>query len=247
MPERRFGAGIRLALATFTVLPVPAGRVDRSAAGPAMLLAPVVGALLGALVGAVTYLPGPTLVLGGLAVGLSALLTRGLHLDGLADTADGLGSFRRGADALAVMRRPDVGPFGVATLVVVLLLQAGAYPALPAPVVGAAVALATGRLAATWACRRGVPAAAPDGLGALVAGSVPVAAAAVLTVGVGALSALAVDGRWWQGPLAVLAGLAVAEVLVRHAVRRFGGINGDVLGAAIELATTVALIGLVLR
>lgn len=246
MPDGRLGAGLRLALTTFTVLPVRAGPVDRSAAGPAMVLAPFVGAALGALVGSVLHLPAPALVAGGLAVGLGALLTRGLHLDGLADTADGLGSYRRGAEALAVMRRPDVGPFGVATLVVVLLLQAAAYPALPAPVLGATVAWATGRLAATWACVRGVPAAAPDGLGALVAGTVPVPAAAVLTVGVGALSALAVDGRWWQGPAAVGVALVGAAVLVRHAVRRFGGINGDVLGAAVEVATTIALVGLVL-
>ena len=47
----------------------------------------------------------------------AALLTRGLHLDGLADTVDALGSYRRGDAALDIMKKPDIGPFGVVALV----------------------------------------------------------------------------------------------------------------------------------
>ena len=55
-----------------------------------------------------------------------ALLTRGLHLDGLADLADGLGSGQPAATALDIMRRSDIGPFGTVTLVLVLLTQVAA-------------------------------------------------------------------------------------------------------------------------
>ena len=97
------------------------------------------------------------------------------------------------------------------------------------------------------ACRRGVPAARPEGLGALVAGTVPAPVVAGLAIAVGAGAAWAVPGRPWQGPAAVAAALLVVVLLVRHAVRRFGGITGDVLGAGVELATTVTLIVLSLQ
>ncbi|MBE1492531.1 adenosylcobinamide-GDP ribazoletransferase [Plantactinospora soyae] len=254
MPDGRLAAGGRLALTTFTVAPLRAGRVDRSTAGTAMALAPAVGVLLGVLLGAVLGVLGavaPPLVAGGVTVAVAALLTRGLHLDGLADTVDALGSYRSGPAALQIMRQPDVGPFGVTALVLVLLLQAASLAALagrPWPALLAAVAAgaATGRLAVSWACRRGVPAARPDGLGALVAGTVGPVTLAGLSVGVALLAVPSVPGRPWQGPLAVAAALAGTLLLVRHLVRRVGGITGDVLGAVVELGTTLFYLGLVL-
>ncbi|NEE30554.1 adenosylcobinamide-GDP ribazoletransferase, partial [Streptomyces sp. SID7982] len=57
------------------------------------------------------------------SVAVPAALTRGLHLDGLADTADGLGSGKPAEDALRIMKQSDIGPFGVITLLLVLLAQ----------------------------------------------------------------------------------------------------------------------------
>ncbi len=100
------------------------------------------------------------------------------------------------------------------------------------------------RAALSLVCRRGVPAARNTGLGVVVAGTVrwPVAAVTWLAVLVG----LAVTVRpWWSGGLVgLLAGLAVLG-LVRHCVRRFGGVTGDVMGAAVEVAFTVLVVGVV--
>jgi adenosylcobinamide-GDP ribazoletransferase len=241
----RAADGIRLAFTTLTVLPLRAARVDRAAAAVAMSFAPAVGALLGLVLAAVAMLDAPPLVAGGVTVAAGALLTRGLHLDGLADTVDALGSYRRGEEALAVMKQPDIGPFGVAAIALTLLVQAGAVTAIgPWAVVAA---YAAGRLAVPVACRRGVPAARPEGLGALVAGTVrvPLLAGAAVVVAAGAV--WAVPGRPWQGPVAVAAALLASALLVRHCVRRFGGLTGDVIGAAVEAATTTALVVLSLR
>ena len=104
------------------------------------------------------------------------------------------------------------------------------------------VATAAGRLAIAVACRRGVPAARPDGLGSLVAATVGPAALAMGVAGVAAVAVVAVPGRPWQGPLAVLASLAVVLGLLRHVVRRLGGVTGDVLGAACEVAVTATYV-----
>jgi adenosylcobinamide-GDP ribazoletransferase len=236
--------GLPLALSWLTVLPARHGPVDRALGTRAIAVAPVVGLLLG-LVGAgvlsvlhLSHMPG--FLAGLLTVGLLALLTRGMHLDGLADTADGLGCFGPPERALAVMREGGVGPFGVVALVVALLGQAAAFDALAGERWWAVVvAVTAGRAAFTLGCVRGVPAARPDGLGALVAGTQPPAVPA-LWLGVLLVAAAPADlDHPWLGPVAVLVGAAVTAAFLAHVRRRLGGVTGDVLGAASEVATTV--------
>lgn len=204
-----------------------------------MAWAPAVGLVLGAMAAGVLVagqrLDLPPLGAGALAVGTLAALTRGLHLDGLADTADGLGSGRPAVGALDVMRRGDVGPFGVVALVLILLLQASSAAAAGPWALAAAVT--TGRAALTLSCH-GVPAARRDGLGALVAGTVGWPA----VVAAAALAAAVATPLGVRGVTASLAGLLAAMLLLRHAVRRLGGMTGDVLGACCETAVTVSLV-----
>ncbi|MFI0368107.1 adenosylcobinamide-GDP ribazoletransferase [Actinomadura sp. 1N219] len=246
-------AGLRLAVTLLTVVPVGSERVDRGTARAAMLLAPSAGLIVGGAA-ALVLLAGDLLGLDGLvaaalAVAATAAITRALHLDGLADLADGLGSGRPAAEALAIMKRSDIGPFGVVALLLTLLIQVSALATVPHPAVAVIVAAVAGRLALPWACRTGVPSARPDGLGALVASSVPTRAAFVVTALVLVAAAAAGTGAGGLGgalhaAAAVIVALGAALLLLRHAVRRLGGVTGDVLGALVETATTAALIAL---
>ncbi|MEV4564814.1 adenosylcobinamide-GDP ribazoletransferase [Nonomuraea sp. NPDC049419] len=324
--------GLRFAVGTLSVFPVRVQRVDRQVAGRAMALAPAVGLVLGLAGGLPLVLFGERpLLAAALALALLALLTRALHLDGLADLADGLGSAKPADQALDIMKKSDIGPFGVVTLVFTLLVQVTAlvsisppgdasYTAFHAAPYARYAALVTaclaGRLALTWACRAGVPAARPDGLGAMVAGTVRRPAAVLVTLAavlaaaaIGLLSApgpapmddrpavdglsmddrpavdgfinlravvvqgcpldvaafpdcpepavpgmrygeasgllpggIAALGRTLAAPIALLAGLAAALLLLGRARRRLGGVTGDVLGALVETAATVTLV-----
>jgi adenosylcobinamide-GDP ribazoletransferase len=289
---------LRLAFGTLTILPVrPPSTVDRRTAGRAMVLAPLVGMSLGLVVvaalwavgggslltfpphGSLTYLAGAhdaaprispwsPMVSAVAVVAVIAVLTRAMHLDGLADVADGLGSGKRGGDAVAVMRRSDLGPFGVVTLVLVLFFQVMAcvdlVQSLPG-LAGIVVALVLSRLVLPVLCLSGIPAARPEGLGAAVAGSVS-RRALVLAVGLSLLCVLVVivltgvvepvalgglDGLTaassFHNPVRHVVGVVVAPAVVtglfaRHCVRRFGGVSGDVLGACVELTFTTCLI-----
>lgn len=214
---------------------------------------PVVGVALGLVASGVLWAGrcafGPHSLLAGLlTVAVLLLLTRGLHLDGLADTIDGLGCYGPPERALAVMRDGGAGPFGVAAVVLAAVGQASALAALPtgtAGVLGVVTAVAAGRVAAVLTCCRGTRAAVGSSLGARVAGSQPPWIVACWTIAV-ATMAVAATPRWWQGPVVVVSTLLMAGILVRHCVRRFGGVTGDVMGAAVELTTTLTTIGLVI-
>ena len=246
--------GLRLALTTLTVLPVRGpDRLDRQTAGAAMRLAPLIGLLLavllvGLVAGVEHVTVGPPLLACALGLAAHALLTRGLHLDGLADLADGLGSYGSPARAREVMKQPDVGALGLASVVLVLGVQVAALQACVLAGRGSTalvVALVTARVAVTAACTVGVPAAAPDGLGALVAGTVArgwTAGWAVATMAVGTGLAVLQEVPLWLPAVAVVAGLGAARLLRSHAVRRVGGITGDVLGALVETTTAVVLV-----
>ncbi|MGW2185109.1 adenosylcobinamide-GDP ribazoletransferase [Streptomyces sp. NPDC001719] len=249
------GEALRFAFGTLTVLPVRVTRWDRGAARGGMLAAPLAGLAVGAVAGAVGLL---FLLLGAGApvaavatVAVPAVLTRALHLDGLADVADGLGSGKPAEDALRIMKRSDIGPFGVVTLLLALLGQVAAlaslYAAAPARgALAAATAALAARCSLTLASRSGVPAARPEGLGAAVAGVVRTRSAVAVAA---AVVCAAAGARWAAGPYAALrAGVAVAlalmagELLLRHCVRRFGGVTGDVFGALAETSATTALV-----
>ncbi|RBM19835.1 adenosylcobinamide-GDP ribazoletransferase [Streptomyces sp. PT12] len=259
-PHAWVGDGIRFAFALLTVVPVGRPRWDPAAARAGMLCAPLAGLGIGlaaaAVCGLLLALDAGPLVTGVLTVAAFAALSRGLHLDGLADVADGLGSGRRGEQALEIMKRSDIGPFGVAVLVLTLLAQVAAVAELAgggAARACAAVALAglVSRTALTWACRAGVPAARPEGLGAAVAGSVP-RAGALGVAGAALVGCCAAGALAWDRPGAgAVAGVAAAvlalsagEALLARCRRRFGGVTGDVLGAVTEVSAAVTLLAL---
>lgn len=238
---------VRLALSWLTVVPVPVrGPVDRDTARRALGWAPLVGLLLGlpaagVLVG-LRLLGAPPLLAGLLVVAVLAAATRGMHLDGLADTADGLGCYDR-ARALEVMRDGAAGPFAVVALLLVIGVQSSALAAVISTerLAAVVVAVVAGRVAFGWCARRGVPAARSEGLGALVAGTQPPLVAAAWTAVLLIAGVAIVPGRPWQGVAAVALAAGAVAALSWHTTRRFGGVTGDVLGAAGELATTVVL------
>lgn len=246
----------RLALSWMTVLPVGRPGVPGSTiAGRAMTALPVVGLVCGLAATAAAHgahaLGAGVMLSGVVGVAVVTALTRAMHVDALADTADGLGSYADPGRALEIMRSGSVGPMGVAVVVLSLLAQVAALGSLvsagawTAPV----AAFILSRSLPVVQLRRGVPAARQTGFGAVVAGSqsrLTVVSVGMLAAAAGAALAVSTTGvdNWWTPALGAVAGLAVyaaAGAFTRHTVHRFGGISGDVLGATIEVGATAAL------
>jgi adenosylcobinamide-GDP ribazoletransferase len=200
-----------------------------------------VGALVGLAVGGAWWAAGelwPALVAAVLAVAVDAWLTGMLHLDGLADSADGLLPPVPPAQRLAIMSAPDVGSFGVVALVVVLAARVAGFASQPPDlllVVGLWAAARSG-MAVTLAT---VPYARPGGAAAGFATGAP--AGALLTL-VAAAVAIVVAAPVVAGVVTVLAAAAGFVAVVGLAWRRLGGYTGDVLGAAGVVAETVGLL-----
>lgn len=249
-------AGWTLAVGTLTILPSGPVTPSPSAARRMVALAPVAVLPLAAGAAALSALGGlleaPGLVTGLVVVAWLALMSRGMHLDGVADVVDGTAAGWAPDRARAVLRSGDVGPMGAAALIIVLGLQAASIGTLAATprgwlLVGTVVAVSRWLLAPVCV---GAPAMPGSSLGAAYARAVPAWQAALWSLaGVTLVSAvvLAAGSPWWWGPAAWIPAVGVAIGLRGHARRIFGGINGDVLGAAIELGLTAGLVVLACR
>jgi len=252
---------LRLLFGTLTILPVSPPRVlNAVVAGRAMTLAPLAGLVLALVVAIPVELlwqasHGSALLLAALSVGALAVLTRAVHLDGLADVADGLGSGRHGDDALAIMKKSDIGPFGVATLLLALILQVVALADLIASGRGfeaLLLALIASRTILVELCGPDFSPARLDGLGATVARSVSSRQrwfGLVLGLVVVVLTTGLFDLTGWVDParvivmiVAAFGGLVCGLLLALRAVRRLGGTTGDVYGAVVETTFTATLV-----
>ena len=238
------GRSLRLAIGMLTALRVPPVlTVTPGVATGALLLAPLAVLPLGALVAGVAWggreLDLPPLAVAFAALALLAVGSRALHLDGLSDVADGLTSSYDRERSLAVMKSGTAGPAGAAALVLVLGAQAAGLAGTEPWLAGAAVCASR---AALWiTCCTLAPPAREDGLGVTFTRRVP---ALVALLGWAALAGLAVLVDPIRGPATVAVAAALVAALTWHAVRRFGGVTGDVFGASIEIALAVLLVGL---
>jgi adenosylcobinamide-GDP ribazoletransferase len=236
---------LAVAIAFFTRLPLrPAGPVDGAAVARASWCAPLVGALIGALAGlaywAAWRLNLPPFVCAALAVGAGMLLTGGLHEDGLADTADGLGGETR-ERALDIMRDGRIGAYGTCALVICLALRIGALADLPraALVAWALVGAHAAARTVLPAFMRLVPPARADGLSASAGAPSRERAAVAAAIGI-ALLWMALGFR--NALIALVLVLIGALVIAWLARRKFGGQTGDVLGAVEQVSETLVLL-----
>ena len=257
-PPGRHGGPIRqltLAVTFLTGIPLPVrGEVTPAELWRSMGWYPLVGLALGAAAwgiyaGLLRLLPG--LVAAALVVILLEAVTRGLHMDGLMDTADGILSGAPRERALEIMKDSNVGAMGVVAAVLILVLKVAALGALTR-------ADAAAPLLAGWCAARALPAldvyawpyARAAGTGeAFTRERTPgpvVMAGALLAAGVVAttLVTIAVDaaGAWYAGLVVALVAMVVALLVQAAVAKRLGGLTGDVYGLGIELAEAAALV-----
>jgi adenosylcobinamide-GDP ribazoletransferase len=230
-----------VALRYLTILPLRRSRAPGDL-GRAAAWFPGVGLVLGALLalasGAADHLFPPA-VAAVVLVALWAGLTGALHLDGLADTCDGLGGAWTRERALLVMRDARSGPFGVAAIVLVLGLKAAALASLPAGTVWRALVAAPvlARVAPLLLARLCPPARSEGAGHAFASGLGPAALVVGLLVSVGV--ALAALGPWGLAAVALVAGGTWG--FAAYLRRRLGGFTGDCLGALVETSEAAVL------
>jgi len=254
-----------LAIGTFTRLPTRApSLVDRRRGGLSLLLAPAVGLLLGGLAACAGLLlwwfagiagnatTPIACVAAGVTLTAAGWLSRGLHLDGLADLADGLGSVLGpatdgGQRMTTAMRDPQIGAFGAIALIFTIGIQLAALASCFATGLGATAFVAaaiSSRSTLALVARRGTPRRS-SGLGASVVGVVPPTVGLVVWSVTTAFVTVLLwffGAAWFAGPIAASMALTAALVVRRIALRRLTAVTGDVLGACVEVAATVFLV-----
>jgi adenosylcobinamide-GDP ribazoletransferase len=234
---------MRAALGFLTAWPARRDESASAAPGPAALRwFPLVGAVLGVVLGTLWWAAAkawPLPVAAVVVLMADLALTGMLHVDGLADAADGLLPPVDRERRLAIMRDPAVGAFGVAAVACTLLARFAVLATLrPSPWLLAGV-WCVARTAMAGTIGR-VPYARTEGLASTFVGS-RLSLPLLITVSAAA-AATASAWRVPAGPVAVGAALVAFAGVVLFARHRLGGYAGDVLGAAGVIAETVGLI-----
>jgi cobalamin 5'-phosphate synthase/cobalamin synthase len=236
---------VLVATAFLTRVPVPVVADGTDVAGAARWF-PVIGGAIGGLAAVIAWamrdvLAFPSALIATLLLGYSAWVTGAIHLDGLADTADGFGGGRTRDDVLRIMRDPLIGSYGATALLIVVATKAAALTALldrgaafPYLVTAPAIARWTISVLASW-----LPYARTEGgLGQ----SMTHQHVTGLLVSTTLTAAIALIALRANAPFAWMPALVMAAWMVRAARRRIGGVTGDVFGATVELTETVVLL-----
>jgi len=231
-------SGLRAAVAFLTRVPL---RSDDDLVGAAPWF-PLVGAIIGLTVAgayAALYPWLPSLFGAVIAIGVGVLLTGAFHEDGLADTLDAFGSGATGEEALRIMRDSRLGTYGTLGIFFSVLWRVVAVGSLSPAVAAAGLVMAHALArAGSVSMMKVTPAARRDGLAVSGISGVTSRGLVFAIVSAAAVSALATG--WWSVPGLLLVG-AVTLIVRRLALRRLGGVTGDVLGAGEQMSEMILL------
>lgn len=234
--------GLRAAVAFLTRIPVSTNVMEPGELAISVRWFPLVGALVGVVVGG-TYALGaqwlPSLVAALIAILVGVMVTGGLHEDGLGDVADAFGGGSDPADVARILKDPRQGTFGVLAIASAVFLRAAALGSM-SPIDGLAMVVAAhaiGRSAVVVAIR--VFGSVGDGLASTHSRAVTVVDVVIglgLGMGIGAVA----SGIWVVASFALA--LASAGIIGRLSLKKIGGVTGDVLGAIEQVAESAILV-----
>lgn len=229
------------ALRFLTRIPVPLARtIDPPPLAQTMRMFSVAGALIGCVIAAVLVagqlLSLPLHLSGILATAAGMLITGGLHEDGLADTADGLGGGKTREKRLEIMRDSRIGSYGALALMVAVGSRAASYAALatlpPLTILAVIVACQSFSRALVVDLLWATPPARPDGLSAYAGQPSRNVTVAAVVIGLALTLAAGYFTRYENSILALALGLAATAFIRGLAMRMIGGQTGDICGAA---------------
>lgn len=204
---------------------------------------PLVGLVIGTVVGGTWWLADKAFspfLAASLAIAADLTITGMLHVDGLADSADGLLPHLERDRRLAIMAQPDIGAFGVAAVGIALLLRVAALSSTAVDVWLVAGLWCASRSAMAFVATTRPYARTGGGLASAFLGDRATPTVAAVGVVAGGVIAAASAGR--AGAAAVVALVVAVAGVVALADRRLGGFTGDVLGALGVVGETVGLI-----
>lgn len=236
-----------IALQFLTTFPIQLkGMPSKQQNGQSLLFYPLIGLMIGAILFAIVTLLHalPVILLSSLILVVWIWLTGGLHLDGLADTADAwVGGFGDKERTLKIMKDPSCGPTGVLSLIILCLIKWSALYVLLEKQLYSALILfpILGRLAPLFLflTTRYVR---EKGLGSSIAEFIPKTSAVIVF----AVCLVASAYFAWVGILTAIIFIGTLIYLRYKFIQRIGGITGDTVGASIEICEAVSVLGLVI-